>query len=187
MLSSFGAVSATAAVTIDPDFAAPAFAHSMFDFWLQLVPPAPTTSLVSLTITDLFDISFVPGGGSGEAIVSVTAIRGPSQPVLFSDEFVFVSPGGMSVPHSLMVMPDEIMKIHMEAKANEFAQAGGIASAVADPTFQIDPNFPGADSFGFAVSPELVPGAIPEPATGLLILPLAGLFILLRHRRASAG
>ena len=94
-LNNFGSVSANAGVTIDPDFFATASAHTIFDFWVQLVPPqcgSPPlppcpTGFIPITITDRFDIGFVPGSGNAVAQVKVSGDFGPSQPLLFADEF----------------------------------------------------------------------------------------------------
>ena len=190
-LNNFGSVSANAGVTIDPDFFATASAHTIFDFWVQLVPPqcgSPPlppcpTGFIPITITDRFDIGFVPGSGNAVAQVKVSGDFGPSQPLLFADEFF--DPVNTSVSHRVLVPPDAILQIEMEAKANEFGAGGGTAEANADPSFQIDPSVPGASSFSFAVSPDLAP-SVPEPGTLLLVgFGLAAVGAAARRRRSN--
>jgi hypothetical protein len=167
-LNNFGSVSAAAGVTIDPDFAASASAHTIFDFWLQLVPPAGVPSSVALIVADRFDIGFAPGGGNAVAQVKISGDFGPSQPLLVADEFF--NPVNTSVSHKITVPSDGILKVEMEAKANEYAAGGGMAEANADPSFQIDPSFPHANSFSFAISPDLFSTSIPEPNTFWFVL-----------------
>lgn len=175
-LNNFGSASATAGVTIDPDFSATASAHTKFDFWLRPVSSIVIGGMVPLIVTDRFDIRFTPGGGNAVAQVKVSGDFGPSQPLLFADEFF--DPISTSVSHRIQIPAGGIIQVEMEAKANEFGAGGGMAEADADPSFQIDPNFPGASSFGFEVSPDLAPTPVPELATIRLVaccLGIAGL------------
>lgn len=179
----FGSAFATAAVTIDPDFAAGAAAHTLFDFWLQLVPPSSALPpLIPVNITDLFNVAFPSGGGNAVGQVVITG--GPDasqQPVLFSDEVFDPTGTGLSLSHTVMTVPAALFHITLETKANVYAVGGGVARASIDPTFQIDPSVPGADSFAFAVSPELVPASVPEPGTFLLLAVCLGIFSCIRR------
>jgi hypothetical protein len=191
-LNNFASVNAAAGVTIDPDFAASASAAVTFDFTLQLLPPGnPQTGVsssacgpvpsgfVCLIVTDRFDLTFDPTKGNAVGQMTVAANRGPSQPQLMADE-VF-NPSGVSLSHAILVLPNEVMDIEMVAHANEYGQGGGTVTVNLDPSFQIDPNTPGASSFAFAVSPNLSPAAMPEPCTVLLVVSCLGSFGLRRR------
>jgi hypothetical protein len=87
----------------------------------------------------------------------------------------------------LFLKPGDILQVEMEAMANEYAAGGGTAGAVADPSFQVDPSFPDAGSFSFAVSPNLVPATVPEPRAFWLLASCLGILAFLvwqRRRRA---
>jgi len=179
-LNNFGSVNAAAGVTIDPEDFATASASTKFDFWLQLVSPVSVQGPVPLIVTDQFDVSFTPGGANAVAMVKVSGDFGASQPLLFADEFF--NPVNTSVSHTILVPPDAIIQVEMVAQANEFAAGGGMATAHADPTFQVDPSFPGAGSFSFLVSPNLAP-AVPEPATVWTAAICLGAMVLLASAR----
>ena len=56
-------------------------------------------------------------------------------------------------------------------------------SAVADPTFTIDPSFAEADAFTIEYSPGVVLEAVPEPN---MIFPIAVVLLIIGRRRGSA-
>ena len=134
------------------------------------------------------------GFGSGQILVSIlTAPRPGGGLIQVNESAINGSRSGVSVVDVDLTdtLPDQL-RIELRALCGTSGLEGAFVArctGTADPTFSIPADFPNAELFRLAFSPNLAPGAaVPEPGTvALSLLTLVGLVVRERIRARWAA
>jgi hypothetical protein len=168
-------------------------AAATFVYFVEVLGPALTTVPVHIGWSVGGSADGV-GFGSGQILVSILSAPRPGGGLIQVNELAINgSRSGVSVVDVDLTdtLPDQL-RIELRALCGTSGLEGAFiarCSGTADPTFSIPADFPDAELFRLAFSPNLAPGSrVPEPGTvGLSLLALVGLVVRerIRARRAA--